>query len=35
LCQDSRDALEITPMLLARAHPASAKTHFAREVASC
>src|SRR5436190_12986608 len=32
LCQDSRDALEITPMLLLGA-PGVGKTHFAREVA--
>ncbi|TMH09238.1 MAG: AAA family ATPase [Betaproteobacteria bacterium] len=32
LCQDSRDALEITPMLLLGA-PGVGKTHFAREIA--
>ena len=32
LCQDSRDALEITPMLLL-GPPGIGKTHFAREVA--
>ena len=34
LCQDSRDALEITPMLLL-GPPGIGKTHFARELVAC